>query len=174
MLNIFVNTWGNHNTNGADGGEWIELPMEEDELEAKLEAIATAIGDDDPEWAIHDFEWKSTIELGEVHEQDNIITLNERLQKLEDLDECEQKEIAAAMEAFGYSFEESFERQQRGCFMFYPEQDLEDVAYDIINECYATKDTPELFTRYFDYDAFARDLGFEGYHETDYGVIYDG
>lgn len=33
MLNIFVNTWGNYNENGADGGEWITLPMEPEELE---------------------------------------------------------------------------------------------------------------------------------------------
>ena len=32
MLDIFVNTWGNYNENGADGGEWISLPMEAETL----------------------------------------------------------------------------------------------------------------------------------------------
>ena len=47
---------------------------------------------------------------------------------------------------------------------------LEDVAYEIVQECYATKDD-DFLLRYFDYSAFARDLSFDGYHETTYGVI---
>ena len=39
MLNIYVNTWGNYNENGADGGEWITLPMDPAELEEVLENI---------------------------------------------------------------------------------------------------------------------------------------
>ena len=35
MLNIFINTWKNYNENGADGGEWVTLPMKADELEEK-------------------------------------------------------------------------------------------------------------------------------------------
>lgn len=173
MLNIFVNTWGNYNENGADGGRWITLPMDEDELEELLEEIAAAMGDDDPEWAIHDYEWTSEMELGDVHEMDNIQEWNERCQEADDLEEWEAEEIAAAIEAYGYTFAEAMERQQRGCFIFYPGQSLEDVAYDLVNECYFTRDTPDIFTRYFDYEAFARDLGFDGYTETKYGVILD-
>ena len=51
--------------------------------------------------------------------------------------------------------------------------DLEEVAEELVNESYFTKDTPDIFTRYFDYKAFARDLGFDGYTETSYGVIYE-
>lgn len=173
MLNIFVNTWGNYNENGADSGEWITLPIDEDELEAKLVELAEALGDEDPEYAIHDYEWTSEIELGEVHEMDNIVTWNERCQEAADLEEYDQQAIAAAMEAFGYKFAEAMERQQRGCFTFYPNQDLEDVAYELVQDCYFTKDTPEILTRYFNYEAFARDLGFDGYTETKYGVIID-
>ena len=36
MLNIFINTWGNYNENGADGGKWIALPMDANELEETL------------------------------------------------------------------------------------------------------------------------------------------
>jgi len=173
MLKIFVNTWGNYNENGADGGEWITLPMDADELAEKLETIAEAMGDEDPEWAIHDYEWEGRIDLGEVHEMDSIMDWNEKCEEADGLEEYELKEIAAAMEAFGYSFADAMEKQQAGDFTFYPDQELEDVAYEIINECYITKSTPDIFTRYFDYEAFARDLGFDGYVETEYGVIYD-
>ena len=170
MLNVFVNTWGNYNENGADGGEWITLPMEAEELEEVLENIAIKMGDEDPEWFINDSEWTIDTELGDVQEMDSITEWNERCLEVEDLEEWEAEEIAAAIEAYGYSFAEAMDRQQRGCFTFYAGQDLEEVAEDIINECY---DLPEFALRYFDYEAFARDLSFDGYTETTYGVICD-
>lgn len=173
MLNIFVNTWGNYNENGADGGEWITLPMDADTLEETLNRIAAAMPDNDPEWAIHDYEWTTEEDLWTISEYDNIDDLNEKLNELTDLQEWEQIEIMAAIEAYGYNFNEAYERQQRGCFVFYAGQSLEEVAEELINECYFTKDTPEILTRYFDYEAFARDLRFDGYSETTYGVIVD-
>lgn len=173
MLRIFVNTWGNYNENGADGGEWIELPMDEDELNEKLEAIAAAMGDDDPEWAIHDFEWPGVIDLGEVHEMDSITEWNERCQEADGLEEYELQEVMAAVEAFGYSFTEALERQQSGGFIFYPGQSLEEVAAELADEYLEGPDIPDFIRRYFDYDAFARDLGYEGYNETEHGVICD-
>ena len=170
MLNLFVNTWGNYNVNGADGGQWITLPMEEEELQEVLEHIAAAMGDHDPEWAIHDYEWESDVELGDVNEMDSITEWNARCQEACDLEEWESQEIAAAMEAYGYTFPEALERQQRGYFIFYPGRDLEEVAEELINECY---DLPEFALRYFDYEAFARDLSYDGYTETKYGVILD-
>jgi antirestriction protein len=174
MLNIFVNTWGNYNNNGADFGEWVTLPMDPDNLAETLKHIAAVMGDNDPEWTVHDYEWTTEIDLFDVGEYDNITELNERLQELESLEEWELEEVAAAMEAFGYEFPEAVERQQRGYFTLYRNMDLEEVAEEIINECYFAKDTPEIFTRYFDYKAFARDLRFDGYTETKYGVIIDG
>ena len=170
MLNLFVNTWGNYNENGADGGQWITLPMEEEELQEVLEHIAAAMGDNDPEWTIHDYEWESDVELGDVNEMDSITEWNARCQEACDLEEWESQEIAAAMEAYGYTFPEALERQQRGSFTLYAGMDLEEVAEELINECY---DLPEFALRYFDYEAFARDLSYDGYTETKYGVILD-
>ena len=79
----------------------------------------------------------------------------------------------AAIEAYGYEFKEAYERQQRGCFVFYEGRSLEELAEEIVNDCYFTKDTPDILTRYFDYEAFARDLRFDGYTETTHGVILD-
>ena len=170
MLNIFVNTWGNYNTNGADGGEWITLPMDADELEEVLENIAIKMGDNDPEWFINDSEWTIEMELGDVHEMDSITEWNDLCNEADALQEWEAEEIAAAVEAYGYTFREALERHERGCFIFYQGRDLEEVAEEIINECY---DLPEFALRYFDYEAFARDLSFDGYTETKYGVICD-
>ena len=170
MLNIFVNTWGNYNENGADGGEWITLPMDPDELAEVLENIAETMGDQDPEWAIHDYEWETDFELGDVHEMDSITDWNDLCNDAYSLEEWEAEEVAAAIEAYGYTFREALERHERGCFIFYQGRDLEEVAEEIIDECY---NLPEFALRYFDYEAFARDLGFDGYTETKYGVICD-
>ena len=174
MLDIFVNTWGNYNENGADGGEWITLPMEQEELEEKLEAIAQAMGDDDPEFCIHDYEYTGEIDLDEINEYTDIYEINDLCNEAAALAEYELEEIAAAIEAFGYSFKKAMELQQGNMFIFYAGQDLEDVAYDLVEECYFTKETPEIFRTYFDYKAFARDLGFDGYTETKWGVICEG
>ena len=170
MLNIFVNTWGNYNQNGADGGQWITLPMDEEELKEVLGNIAALMGDEDPEWAIHDYEWTTEIDLDEISEHANILEVNELCNTLDSLEEWEAEEIAAAVEAYGYTFAEALERQQRGCFIFYKGMDMEEVAEELINDCY---NLPEIALRYFDYEAFARDLGFDGYTETKYGVILD-
>lgn len=171
MLKIFVNTWGNYNENGADGGEWITLPMDSDELSETLERIAAQMGDIDPEWAIHDYEWEE-VELFEVDEYDSIARINDILNDCADLEDWELQEIAAAVEAWGYTLKEAIERQRDGCFIFYAGQTLEDVAEELAAEM-TPKDAPDFLTRYFDYEAFARDLRFDGYEETSYGVILD-
>jgi antirestriction protein len=61
---------------------------------------------------------------------------------------------------------------ENGSYQFYQGMDLTEVAEELVNDCYFTKETPDIFTRYFDYEAFGRDLSFDGYHETEWGVIY--
>ena len=131
------------------------------------------MGDFDPEYCIHDYEWTTEIEPREISEYENITALNEELQELDGLDEWDQKEIAAAMEAFNYSFTEAHERQQRGCYIFYAGMDLEEVAEELADEWLNSKDIPNFIRNYFDYSAFARDLTFDGYTETSHGVICD-
>ena len=173
MLNIFINTWGNYNENGADGGEWVTLPMDADELDDLLNMLAEELEEDDPEWFINDYEWTTDIEPRAIEEMENIMELNDFINELDGLEDWEQKEIAAAIEAFGYDFEEAMDKQQRGYFTFYAGMDLEEVAEELVNECYFTKDTPDILMRYFDYAAFTRDLGYNGYYETTHGVIVE-
>ena len=46
-----------------------------------------------------------------------------------------------------------------------------DVAYEIIDECYDLEKMLGRLSSYFDYAAFARDLSYDGYIETEYGVL---
>ena len=171
MLNIFVNTWGNYNVNGCDGGEWLTLPMDADELEAALEKIADNMGDFDPEWAIHDYEWVCDWEGFEISEYDNIEEINEYCQQLAELSEYEGKVFAAAVEYFGRDYVEIDEIDN---FNLYEDiTDNYDLGYywAVDSGCY---DTDNLGTlgRYIDYEAFGRDIALEadgGF--TTYGFI---
>ena len=165
MLKIYVNTWGNYNENGAAGGEWIRLPMDSDELEETLERIANKMGDTDPEWAIHDYEWEEYY-FGSINEMDSIEEWNERCDRLEGLGSWDIKRLDAIIEATGRNLDEALDDLDDA--IYYDGMTLEEVAEQIVDECY---DLPEFALQYFDYEAFARDLGFDGYTEVSNGVI---
>ena len=166
MLNIYVNTWGNYNNGG--GGEWMHLPMSDEDLKTALDCLAGRIGDKDPEWTAHGYEWTDA-DCGAVSEYENIAKLNARLLELSELDCWEQEEILAAMEGFGYDLEEAMERQARGVFALYDCETMRDYA----ERCVESMGLPAFAMQYFDYEAYARDLVFDGYRETSRGVIYD-
>lgn len=171
MLNIFVNTWGNYNENGADGGEWVTLPMDQDELEEKLEAIAAAMGDSDPEWAVHDYEWCNKFDGGEIDEYANIEELNEYAQRLDDLDKWDLEKYAAAVEYWGRKYVDIDDIDDYNLYTNI-ETDY-DLGYywAVESGCYDLDKMGHL-SNYFDYEAFGRDIRFEsdgGF--TSYGFI---
>lgn len=167
-INIFVNTWKNYNENGADGGRWLALPMDQNELEELLENIAEEIGDDDPEWTVHDF--SGDCFDFEISEYDDIVELNDLAQQLSELDELEAETVAAYLEAVDSDL--SVALAELSECVYYPGYTLEDVAYELVEELCGNAD--EFLLRYFDYEAFARDLAFDGYYETANGVLYVG
>lgn len=171
MLNIYVNTWGNYNENGADGGEWITLPMDADDLQKELEKIAAAMGDRDPEFAVHDYEWTCEWEGREISEYENIEDLNEYAQKLDGLSEWEQKVYAAAVEYWGAQYVDPDDLDD---YILYTDiTDNYDLGYywAVDSGCYNTDELGTL-GRYIDYEAFGRDIAIEadgGF--TSYGFI---
>lgn len=171
MLRIYINTWGNYNENGADGGKWISLPMEESDLDAELEAVAENMGDADPEWFINDYEWECDDHLTDISENSNLYELNKLAERIADLNDYEIRVLLAMSEAFTRDLTEILWYIEHGRYSFYEDMDLTEVAEEFVEACYFSKDTPDIFRRYFDYEAFGRDLGFDGYTETKWGVI---
>lgn len=171
MLKIFVNTWGNYHTNGAEGGRWIDLPMDPDELEEQLENIAAAMGDNDPEWAIHDYEWGDSFDGGEISEYANIQELNEYAEQLDNLDKWELETYAAAVEYWGRKYVDIDDIDEYNLF---PDvQSDYDLGYywAVESGCYDLSNMGHL-ANYIDYESFGRDIGFEtdgGF--TSYGWI---
>ncbi|PWM76722.1 MAG: hypothetical protein DBY32_11400 [Phascolarctobacterium sp.] len=156
MLEIFVTNLSKYNA-GELVGKWLSLPMDEEELTAALEEIGGE------EQFISDYETSLDLRIGE-HE--DVFALNEQAQEFEDLEDWEQDIVQAYLEAFGGDLQGALNKYD-DC-TFYPGMSLIDVAYEIVEDCY---DLPEVAQRYFDYDAFARDLGYDGYVEVSNGVI---
>lgn len=164
MIKGFITNLGKYNE-GILMGEWISFPIEEEELEAVLERI----GINEEYEEIFFTDWETEIECN-FGEYEDIETVNDLAERLEEIDRCgDLEKLEAIMEATGDSLEEAMEEIENATF--YPGYTLEEVAEEIVNDCYFTKDTPEILARYFDYEAFARDLEFDGYTETATGVI---
>ena len=93
--------------------------------------------------------------------------LNNLAQDLQDVeDNGDEDWLEAYIEATGCDLNIAVDKYDTSTL--YHDMDLVDVAYDIVEDCY---NLPENLERYFDYEAFARDLEIEGYTETYYGTI---
>lgn len=162
LLKVFVTNLGKYNE-GELIGEWVSLPVDENELEEVLERIG--INEEYEEYFITDYE--TDLDGLKVGEYSNISELNELAEQLADLDKYDLEKVGAIIEAYGAGLQEAIENIDD--YTYYSGKTLEDVAYEIVEECY---ELPEIAQRYFDYEAFARDLSFDGYTETTNGVIY--
>lgn len=162
-ISVFLNTWANYNENGADGGFWVELPCDLDNV---MERLAKSTGEEVDEMEVFINDYETEIEGLEISEYDNIEELNELAEELEKLDEYDVEKIEAIMEAHGETLRNALDNIDN--YTYYSGMTLEDVAYKLVEECYELSDFAK---RYFDYEAFARDLGYDGYTETNNGVI---
>lgn len=157
MLRIYLTNLGKYNE-GHLIGEWVELPCTDEELDAVKERIG--INAQYEEWFITDYE--TDIEGVEVGEYSNLDELNELAEQLEELEEDAQKAIQAML-LDGYSFNEALEKANNGDYtIFYDCDNMTDVAYEVVEMCGYLNNVPEQVARYFDYEAFGRDLGIEG------------
>lgn len=168
LISVFLNTWGNYNENGADGGFWVELPCNLDEV---LERLAESTGEDVDEMEVFINDFETEINGLEISENTDISDLNDIAEQLETLDECDLEKLEAILEADGGSLENALDNIDD--YIYYSNMSLEDVASEMIDEG-VFGDIPDSIINYIDTSAIARDLGYDGYIETENGVIYIG
>lgn len=167
MLRIYLTNLGKYNE-GQLIGEWLNLPCTDDELEAVKERIG--INAQYEEWFISDYE--TDIQGVEVGEYDNLDELNEFAEELDDLDESQKQAIQAFLEDVS-TFNEALEGVQSFNYRIYSNCDnMTDVAMELVEECGMLENIPENVARYFDYEAFGRDLDLEGkYYNIDGDMV---
>lgn len=158
---VCVNSYGKY-TVGDVMGLWVELGREwEDLIEELIDNGFDLEGKDEELFIIDD----NGLGCGEAHPYE----VNKVLYNIEDY---EVSMFLACVEAL--SFNEVCELVNNDSFedvIFYEDMELIDVAYEIADEFLDSNNCPDLMSRYFDYEAFARDLSFDGYIETKYGVV---
>lgn len=163
MLKIYLTNLGKYNE-GYLIGEWVTLPVDDDELEEVKKRIGISDEPDEngcyyEEMFITDYE--ADIDGLEVGEYSSIETLNEIAEQLEDLDDY-QAEIVEAMMSEGYTLSEAIDKMD-DCIMFTDCEDMEDVARAYAEETGLLDSIPEHLQSYFDFEAYGRDMSFEGH-----------
>lgn len=129
MLRIYLTNLGKYNE-GMLVGEWVDLPVSEEELEKVFKRIGN--NDEYEEYFITDYE--SDIDGVKVGEYENIDDLNELAEALEDLD-SEEENVLSVMLEDGCTFEEALEKiKDRDYMVYYNCDSMEDVAYQVVEE----------------------------------------
>ena len=155
ILSIFITNLGKYNE-GELIGEWVDLPCDESEFDEVLERIGID-GEQYEEFFITDFESDYGLTAGEY---DDIYDLNEQAKQLDDLDEWELDIVSALLDN-GYSLNDALDKYDD--VMVYSDcYDMTDVAYQYIEETGMLDGVPENIARYFDYEAFGRDMSYDG------------
>lgn len=161
MLKIYLTNLGKYNE-GYLVGKWVELPC--DDLEAEMEAIGVGKAPYE-EYFITDYESDFGVSIGEY---DNIYDLNEFAKELEAMDEEEAETVKAFMETEGGTLRNAIDEVNKGNCMFYQNTDLDTLAVEEVEAW----DLPDIALRYFDWEAYKRDMELNGYTEVNNGVLY--
>lgn len=164
MMNIYLTNLGKYNE-GELVGEWVKLPVSDEELQEVFKRIG--INEEYEEYFITDYE----CDFYEIGEYENIDTLNEIAEKIDNLDEEQEQVVKVLMSEYGYNLDGAIEKAESGDYRFYTDcDDMTDIAYVVVEECGYLDNVPENVARYFDYEAYGRDLGIEGsFHFLDNG-----
>ena len=161
MFRVFITNLGKYNE-GELVGKWLDLPCED--IESELASIGVSDEPDEngvyyEEYFITDYENDYNYKVGEY---DSLDELNEIAEELENLDEWD-KEIVNAFIENGSDIEEALDGLRDGDYMVFSNcSDMTDVAYQYIEETGLLNDIPEGLRNYFDYEAYGRNMSFEG------------
>ena len=169
-ITIYLTNLNRYN-NGILCGEWVKLPVPQEELETVLHRIGT----ENDEFFITDYE---TL-LGNLHisEYASIAELNKLAERIDGLAACDYEKLGAVLECEScMTIAEILE--------IIDELDSFDLLAEVeddeaLGEYYAEigcifHGIPDSFQRYFDFEAYGRDIRLElNCCFTSYGVVID-
>lgn len=162
---VYVGTYGKYN-NGSIAGKWVDL-TQYDNYEDLMQAFHEIHKDEsDPELMYQDWEYIPDIFISESHISDRIYDyINER----DDLSFDAKMAIADHC-----SDEDEYFRVLDDVILFPGCKDMQDVADQYIEMCGGLEYAVQNLQDYFDYEAFGRDVRFEGNYDSDeYSSIYE-
>ena len=168
-LRGFITNLGKYNE-GELIGEWIEFPIDEDDLEEVLEKIGID-GENYEEYFFTDYETDiiPKLDISEYENIDNLNEFGELLQNIESYQEDLVNAIVYEYSDFDYILEllQNIDDQE----LIDVDND-EDLGYYIIDNIYGGVEQLDRNTleRYFDYEGYGADVA-NDYGETPYGYL---
>lgn len=164
MLEIYLTDLQSYNE-GDLVGKWITLPLTPFELSQAISEVLTegetiSASENHEEYFITDWSWISH-EFQDIHEYENIYELNEMLQTLRYKSEHELKAIAFLLqEQLAIDIEDATSKADN--VTIHESQNMEDLAYDLMQECYQADLLPSIIANNIDYSAIAQELEYDG------------
>ena len=157
-------------------GEWIELGIDEDELNHTIKRILKLgeetcnDGDIHEEYFLTDWEGE---EFFQVEEYTNVYELNKEVAHFNELnlDDSSKKCVSFLMEQNIVSnLDEALEKYED--VLIYENMSFLDLAYEIVYEQGMLDGLSQFISNYFDYEKFASDLELDNYTEIDGNIFY--
>lgn len=175
-ISVVIGSWGSYNecNERALGSEWLNLSDYDswDDIVEELEEEGFQLDGIDEELFIQDIDGLDmcSTNLDSLHPK----TLFEILDSsgvFSDKYKMKTMQAFLEIEDFGY-FRDLVEKNNEhwdSDIIFYEDYTFDEVAENLADEIYDLENLPPY--TYFDYEAFARDLSYDGFYETSYGVI---
>ena len=171
IINVYLTNLGKYNE-GELIGEWVSLPINDVELASARKRIG--INELYEEEFLTDWECpiKAVSEL--IGEYTNIESLNGIAEQLNSIPE-EDYPILDAIYNISGDFDNMLRKYNDGEYrVYYNCSTMEDVARTYLEETGAFFNLPSYIENYFDYEAFGRDMSFEGsFSELSDGTIVE-
>lgn len=175
IICMVIGSWGSYNecNERALGSKWLNFDDYEDwdAIKAELKKEGFKLDGIDEELFVQDIEG-----IPENSENWDYVNPKEIFELIKSSGVLDDEYKYDLMQAYceAASFDEWADRVRNfgddwdRDIVFYPNQDMDDVAYNLMHEIY---EIPDYLETYIDYSSFARDLSYEGYHETSKGVL---
>lgn len=169
MLKVYITDLAAYN-NGYLIGQWVTLPCDANKLNHIIDGIlsegaAACDSEEHEECFITDFEWDD-YEFMSIGEYSSVYQLNEQLEPLEFKSDYELKAISFLLsEGIVSDMDEAIEKADD--VVIYQNQSMEDIAYDLLQDCYGVDKLPSIISNHIDYESIGRELEMDGrYYEV--------
>ncbi len=174
-IRIVIGSWGSYNACNERGlgSKWLDLSDYEDwsEIVTELEKQGFELDGIDEELFVQDIEGIPTngVDWDYTHPK-TIFDLVKQSGVLYDEYKFEIMQAYFEVRSFNEwkSLVEKYDDSWDMDIYLHTNQSMDEVAYNLVEECYNIEGP---LANYFDYEAFASDLSYDGYTETSYGVL---
>ena len=161
-MEIYITDLASYNS-GNLVGEWVSLPMDETDLNTKIQEILQRGSEIDGYGETHEEYFITDLECDyyDVDEYENISTLNKMAQSVENLSNEEKNGVKFLLENhLVNNFEEALEKYED--VIIHEDMTMEDIAYNFVNECYSLENLAPIIANNIDYEKIGRELEIDG------------